>query len=237
MASRCPLREFFEGVKALFQGISIFWSRPRWWGIAALPAVVLIAAGVGLYFGALALISFFTESEWAMWGGFLVLTILGIFLFTLFITLYELIGGLFFDSLTARTRYEFLGLPRRPKPTTRENLTCLRGSVRYACGTLLLLIPVGLLALIPYGHLLVFAFLAWRFTVPYLFSNSLLRGETPRDALNWARAHRARTLGFAVAAYLLFAIPYAGILVVPAIVVGAVLLRENTEFHPSISQS
>lgn len=217
------MHEFLRGLLALGGGIAAFWVRPRWWFCALPPAglTLFLAWGLGVGLSMLA-----SALGWeGFWVSFAAYGVAAVALFFSFATLYEVLGGLFFDGLTARVGRELLGMEPHMPPfpeAVRRSLP----AVGYACVTAALFLPALLLLLVPVvGWVLWVAVLGWRFGVSYLFSGGLVRGERACDTLAWARAHRLAVMGFGIPAYLLLSLPFVGVLFVPGFVVGAVLLR------------
>lgn len=218
---------FRRGFAALGEGIHLFFTHPRWWFTALLPilAILLLTllAGRGLYalFGAL----WDFQGVWGYCAAFLISLTLFILLFP---TLYECLGGLFFDGLSVRVCREILGKPAKEPPFLTGLIRSLP-AVGYACRTLLLAIPLLPILLVPIiGPLLWTVLFGYRFGVSYLFSGSLIRGEPIRETCLWARYNRSTIAGFGIPAYaVLTFFPFIGLLFIPGFVVAAILLRED----------
>ena len=218
---------FFSGVYALLRGVVLFWKHPRWWGWALLPTVAILFLASMVWQGFVLL--FQNVFEWPVLAtitGAYVLTV-GIF-YLLFPMLYEALGGLFFDGLTVRV-YRDVFQKELVSPSFRESIRYSLHALKYSCGTILLAIVCLVIWIIPWvGVVLGSILLGYRFGVSYLFSGGLMRGETAKETLAWARTHRKAVAGFGISAYLVLSFfPFIGLFFVPSFVVAAVLLREG----------
>ena len=220
---------FFSGVYALLRGVVLFWKHPRWWGWALLPTVAILVLAGMVWKGVVLL--FQNVFEWPMVTtliGAYVLTV-GIF-YLLFPMLYEALGGLFFDGLTVRVYRDVFQKEVLP-PSFRESICYSLHSLKYSCCTVLLAMVLFVIWMIPWvGVVLGSILFGYRFGVSYLFSGGLMRGETVKETLAWARTHRKAVAGFGISAYLVLScFPFIGLFFVPSFVVAAVLLREGTQ--------
>ena len=220
---------FFSGVYALLRGVVLFWKHPRWWGWALLPTVAILVLA-GMVWKGLALL-FQNVFEWPMVAtliGAYVLTV-GIF-YLLFPVLYEALGGLFFDGLTVRVYRDVFQKEVVP-PSFRESICYSLHALKYSCCTVLLAMVLFVIWMIPWvGVVLGSILFGYRFGVSYLFSGGLMRGETVKETLAWARTHRKAVAGFGISAYLVLScFPFIGLFFVPCFVVAAVLLREGAK--------
>ena len=220
---------FFSGVYALLRGVVLFWKHPRWWGWALLPTVAILFLA-GMVWKGFALL-FQNVFEWpavATIIGAYVLTV-GIF-YLLFPVLYEALGGLFFDGLTVRVFRDVFQKEVVP-PSFRESIRYSLHALKYSCCTILLAMMLFVIWMIPWvGVVLGSILFGYRFGVSYLFSGGLMRGETVKETLAWARTHRKAVAGFGISAYLMLScFPFIGLFFVPSFVVAAVLLREGTK--------
>lgn len=220
---------FQRGLAALGEGIHLFFTHPRWWLTALLPtfAILLltILAGWGLYEGFGALWDF--QGIWGYCAAFLISITIFILLFP---TLYECLGGLFFDGLSVRVYREILGIQAKEPPFFTGLIRSIP-AIGYACCTLLLAIPFVFILLIPWVGPVIWTLLfGYRFGISYLFSGGLVQGETVKQTLTWAKANRKTVAGFGIPAYaILTFFPFIGLLFIPGFVVAAILLRDTPQ--------
>lgn len=230
MSANTPTHQgtgFFFGIRALFRGIVLFWTHPRWWGWALLPTLLIVALTISVWHGFFLLFTKVFELRLLLSQILAyVITLGGLYL--LFPVLYEAFGGLFFDGITVRVYRDILQKPII-SPPFRVGLRNTLQALGYSCCTLLLAIPLFFIWLIPWvGAIIWFVIFGYRFGVSYLFSGGLIRGEPTQETLSWARANRKAVAGFGFSAYLILTFfPIIGLFFVPCFVVAAVLLREG----------
>ena len=246
------VREFLAGVGLLGRGIALWVRSPKLMLLGALPALLafaLLATGYAFLLGFLG-----DEVEWvtpfadgwspglrttahvvagvALAGAGLVLAVL------LFTTLALTIGDPCYEAISRDTERRCGGLPdevdvpwwRALARSVRDALRMLVASV--VSGVLLfaagLLPAVGQTVVPVLGALIGGWYLALELTgVP--FERRGLRLAERRAAL---RAHRARTLGFGVAVFVLFLVPLGALVAMPAAVAGATLLARHALGDP-----
>jgi uncharacterized protein involved in cysteine biosynthesis len=218
---------FFYGVRALFQGIYLFWTHPRWWGWALLPTLAILFLAIATWKGVFILFQDVFEFRLTLSYILAYVVTLGS-LYLLFPVLYESLGGLFFDGLTQRVYRDVLQ-KQITTPSFRVNFQYALRALGYSCRTLLLAIPLFFILLIPWVGILVWSVIfGYRFGISYLFSGGLMRGETIQETLLWARANRKAVAGFGISAFLILSyFPFIGLLFVPSFVVAAVCIREE----------
>ena len=222
-----PTPGFFYGIRALFRGIGLFWTHPRWWGWALLPTIAIIILSAFTWKGLVLLFHEVLELRPIVASCLsYVITLGGLYL--LFPVLYEFLGGLFFDGLTARVYRDILQKTFEPRPF-RSSVQYTLYALGYSCCTLLLSIPLLFIFLIPWVGIPLWSIIfGYRFGVSYLFSGGLMRGETAKETRAWASTHRKAIAGFGISAYLILScFPIIGLLFVPCFVVAAVCVREH----------
>ena len=236
------IREFFGGVGVLAQGFRTYATRPRLMWLGALPALIVgVVYVVGIVLVALnldAIVTLITPFAQGWQFEPLVRIAAGVALFALVVILYVYtyaaitlaVGDVFYERIW-RAVEQTLG---DPPAELRETVWAgVRRGVGNGIRLLLLTVSTGLLlfalGFIPViGQTLVpviGAFVGgWFLTLEqtgYAFDSRGLRLRDRRTSLG---ANRARTLGFGVACYLLFLVPFAAVVVMPAAVAGATLL-------------
>lgn len=224
-SSHCP--SFWYGVRALFKGIYLFWTHPRWWLYTLIPTLLMILITIGVWKGLTYILHdvFEVRAFFAMAWAHL-LTLGGLYLF--FPVLYEALCGLCFDGLSARVYRDILK-QTPPKISFWVNLYRSLPSLEYSCCTFLLALLLGVILIIPWvGYVIWTLIFGYRFGVSYLFSSGLMRNETVKETLVWARANRRTVAGFGISAYLILLLfPFIGLLFVPCFTIAAVFVREG----------
>lgn len=224
---------FFYGIRALFRGIGLFWTHPRWWVWALLPSIAILFLTIAVWQGLFHLFHDCFEIRLFLSQGLAyVITLGGLYLF--FPVLYETLGGLFFDGLTARVYRDILQKKFEPRPFW-SSCQYTAQALWYSCCTLLMAIPLVFVLIIPWVGILIWSIIfGYRFGVSYLFSGGLMRGETVKETCLWARTHRKVLAGFGISAYLIISfLPLIGLLFVPCFVVAAVCIREESSSSAS----
>ena len=222
---------FFYGIRALCRGIALFWTHPRWWGWALLPLIAILILAIAMWQGLFFLCQDVFEFGRVVSYTAAYVIMLGS-LYLLFPVLYESLGGLFFDGLTAHV-YRDIFQEKFESPTFRCSIQYTLYALRYSCCTLWMAIPLFFILLIPWIGILIWSIIfGYRFGVSYLFSSGLICGETFKETCLWARTYRKAVAGFGISAYLIISfLPFIGLLFVPCFAVAAVCLRE--ELAPS----
>jgi CysZ protein len=239
------VRDLLRGALLLARGFRYFLSRPRvmLWGI--LPAFIV---GV-FYLAAIVLIALNLDglvtltTPWARgWqleplvrigvGIAMVMIVVVVLVYT-FVAVTLALGDPFYERVW-RAVEEDAGTP--PEPSDEPFLPALLRSAVTAARLLLagtaVAIGVAVLGVIPVvgqivAPLLGAGFAAWFLALELCGRAFDARGLSLRDRRRLLGARRARTLGFGLACYLLFLIPFAAIVVMPAAVAGAAMLARE----------
>ncbi len=233
------IRQFFSGVGLLARGFRNFTTRPRLMWLGALPALIVGAVYVvGIILVAVnldALVTLVTPFARGWELEPLVRVAAGVALFALVVILFVYtyaaitlaVGDLFYERIWRAVEHSlgdppaelhegvWAGVSRGIGNGLRLLVvTVLTSLVLFACG----FIPVVGQTVVPVvGALFAGWFLALELT-GYAFDARGLRLRDRRRALG---ANRAQAVGFGVACYLLFLVPFAAIVVMPAAVAGA----------------
>ncbi|AQZ69840.1 hypothetical protein BKM31_57780 [[Actinomadura] parvosata subsp. kistnae] len=232
------VRDFTAGVGFFFQGFGWVARHPRWWLFGLIPAliafVLYVAALIFLGTNASAVAEFLTPfaDSWS-WRE-LFRTLVGIALF---------IGGLVLAVLTFAAITLAIGEPfyeklsaavdvlesEQEQPWWRTLPRSIRDSLVTLFYVLLFTIPLFFLGFVPVvgqtvvpvlGALVSGFFLTVELTTLALERRGLARKQ--RFAL--LRGNKASALGFGVAVFLLFLVPFVAVIAMPAAVAGAALL-------------
>jgi len=239
------VREFFRGVGFLLTGFRTYTTRPRLMWLGALPALIVgivYVVAIGLVVVNLdALVSLVTPFARGWELEPLVRIAAGLALFALVVVLFVYtytaitlaVGDLFYERIWRAIEESLGDAPADVKEGVWRGVgrgigngirlllaTVLTSLVLFACG----FIPVIGQTVVPViGALFAGWFLALELT-GYAFDARGMRLRDRRQALG---ATRARSVGFGVACYLLFLVPFAAIVVMPAAVAGATYLARN----------
>lgn len=244
---RSPGRELAGGVGDLLRGFRVWGSSPRLMLLGALPAVlvgiVFVAVLGGLVLAMPAIVVALTPFADG-WAGFareslravteVALLLLAAVLLVLGYTAVTLaVGDPFYERIARRTE-ERAGNPppAHDEPLVAGVLRAARDGLRLFLAGVVLSVVLFLVGLIPVlgavlaavlGALVGGRLLATELT-GYAFE---ARGRTLADRRRALRGRRARVTGFGAVTYLLFLVPFAAIVVMPAAVAGATLLARE----------
>lgn len=239
------LRSFFSGVGLLLRGFRTYSTSPRLMGLGVLPALIVgIVYAIGIVLLALNLDSLVTlvtpfargselEPLVRIAAGLALVALAVILLIYTYAAITLAVGDVFYERIwrsVERTIGDappelkegfWIGVRRGAGNGVRLLLiTIVVGLILFACG----FIPLIGQTLVPVlGAFFGGWFLALELT-GYAFDARGLRLRDRRRALG---ANRAQTLGFGVACYLLFLVPFLAIVVMPAAVAGATYLART----------
>ncbi len=238
------MRELLQGVGDLGRGFRYWATTPRLMLLGAIPALIVSAVWVGLLVALLSSLDGIAAGLTGFAAGWdpalrsalevaagLAVVVLAVVLGALSFTAVVLTVGDPFYERISRSVEERLGDP----PVERDE-SVLRGVLRAArdgLALLLLSLVVGivsfLLGLIPVvGPVIggVFGAVAggWLLAVELTGTPFDARGFRQGERRGILRRSRARTLGFGIATWVLFLVPFAAIVVMPAAVGGATVL-------------
>lgn len=247
------VRRAFAGVGFLRKGLSMWITSPRLMLIGAIPALIVGAIyAVGIIFLAIHLNGI---AEWmtpfaAGWTdpwrtavrvAVAAAVVIGsiVLLSYTYVAVTLLVGDPFYERIW-RTVENRLGDAPAESSTgvVRSVLRALADALRLLGPVVLVGLVILICGLIPVVGSLV------AFTLGALFGGWILvleltglafdaRGYTLRQRRGLLAGRRATSLGFGVATYLLFLIPFAAVFVMPAAVAGAALLSRDTLAHPA----
>ena len=244
---RGTLREFITGIGYLGRGLRMYVSAPRIMWLGVIPAfivfVVYLAGIILLVMNIESLVEFTTpfaaglpealrQLVRALIGIALLAVGLILFIFT-FTAVTLAVGDPFYERIWNKTE-SLIGEP----PVDLELSVGTKvgravvDTLRLLFVTILVSIGVFLIGLIPFvgtvaGAALGALFGGWFLTLELTGFAFEARGLRLRDRRHTLRVRRARTLGFGVATYLFFLVPFAAVIVMPAAVAGATLLSRD----------
>ncbi|TFD47744.1 hypothetical protein E3T55_14370 [Cryobacterium frigoriphilum] len=242
------VRQALAGVGFLRKGLSMWATSPRLMFIGAVPALIVGAAYVvGIVF---LVINLNGIAEWATpfaagWAepwrtaarfAVAAAVVIGsiVLLSYTYVAVTLLVGDPFYERIwrTVETR---LGdaPPESSTGLVRSVLRSIADALRLLAPVLLVGVVILVCGLIPVlGGLLAFSlgalFGGWILALELTGLAFDARGYTLRQRRGLLAGRRATSLGFGVATYLLFLIPFAAVFVMPAAVAGAALLSRDT---------
>ena len=241
---------FFAGVGYLARGFARFAKDPAVMWLGAVPALIvgiLYAAGILVFAINLdAIVSAVTgfahgnpfEPLVRITAGLALAALATVVLVFSFAALTLAVGGPFYERIWMRVEQsidEPVAGEEQPRGAFRRGLS---NGLRLLALSLLIGVLLFVAGFIPVvGQTVVpvlGAFLGgWVLTLELTGYTFDARGLPLRERRRSLGAHRARTLGFGVATYLLFLVPFAAIVVMPAAVAGATLLAHDAMREPS----
>jgi CysZ protein len=248
-----PVKNFFTGMGMLGRGLGMYARSPRLLLLGLIPAIIS-AVLVG---GALvALIYFINDiAAWVTWFAddwsndlrstvrllaALALAVGGVLVAVLTYTAVTLIiGDPFYEAISKKVDEQVGGPVKEPDTgfwkAARHNLV---DSVRLIVLSLFISIPMFLAGFLPVvGQTVVPVIDAiiggWMLAVELTGVPFNRRGLRLRDRRRLLRANRALALGFGVPVFVIFLIPFAAVLVIPAAVAGATLLTRRVLGQPT----
>jgi Uncharacterized protein involved in cysteine biosynthesis len=232
------------GAASFFAGLRWVARNPRWWFIGLIPALLALVLYIlafvllAIYVGDLT--RFFTPfaEGWPEGLRTIFRFLIGVLIFAVglvlaiktYVSVTLAIGDPFYEKLSEQVERDHGGLPEGPDvPLWRSIVRSVRDSVIIMGYVLALTIPLFVLGFVPVvgqtvvpvlGAMVSGFFLAVELTGLPLERRGMLRRE--RFAL--LRANKGAALGFGVVAFLIFLIPLAVVVTMPAAVAGSVIL-------------
>ncbi len=205
--------DFFNGMGYAGRGIGDFFSRPELWKYAVFPVLIVFALYTGAGFAAFCCI----DNIFASIGVF-ILVLLSL---TLLCPLYELFGGIFFDSMVeAFEKKEYDN--RNPGRKLFTEITFFLEACLFSFVTLLLFLLMFLIGLIPViGPVLLVLVMGYRYALTYMLNVCCCHGLSVKDLKKAAAKKRMAVAGFGTAVYFLLLIPLGGLFFLPGIILGA----------------
>jgi CysZ protein len=240
-------RDLAGGVGDLLRGFGAWGASPRLMLLGALPAVIVgtvfVAVLVGLVLTMPAIVVALTPfaESWADVARETLRAVAQVALFLLAVVLLVLaytavtlaVGDPFYERIARRVE-ERAGNPppERDEPLLRGIARAAREGLRlFAAGLLVsvLLLLVGLVPVAgPVLAAILGALLGGRLLTTELTGYAFeARGRTLTERRRALRSRRARATGFGAVTYLLFLVPFAAVVVMPAAVAGATLLARE----------
>ena len=240
------VREFFAGIGDLGRGFRFWATTPRLMLLGAVPALLVGAIWVALLAWLLADVDAVAAvitpfaADWAEpWrGGIRLLAGLALVAGALvvaaltFTAVVLTVGDPFYERISRAVELRLGEAPERDEPLLRGVARAAGDGLRLLLASLGVGLLVLLIGLVPVaGAVLaavVGAVLGGRLLAVELTGTAFdARGHTLTGRRAALRANRARSLGFGIAAYLLFLIPFGAIVTMPAAVGGAVVLTRR----------
>lgn len=246
-ATSGPVRRFFAGIGLLFRGLGMWFTSPKIMFLGAIPALIVGAMYTALIVillvnidAVIAWVTPFadgwdepwrTATRFAAGAALLGLTVL-IVVYT-FAAITLTVGDVFYEKIWREVETRLGTAPTDSEPPFWTSLRRGIGNgLRLLLNTALIGLSLFALGFIPIvGQTIVpvlgVAFGGWFLAVELTGYAFDARGLTLRDRRRMLGVRRSTTLGFGMAVYVLFLIPFAAIFVMPAAVAGATLLSRS----------
>jgi CysZ protein len=247
-----PAKDFFAGVRLFGRGFGMYAKSPRLLLLGLIPAVIsaiVMAAALAalIYFIAdLAGAATWFADDWSpgarsairLLAGIAIVVVavmLGVLTYTA-ITL--IIGDPFYEAISKEVDRRLGDATAEPDVpwwiSTRRNLV---DSVRLLAMSVAVGVPMFLLGFLPVVGQTVVPVLdavigGWLLAVELTGVPFNRRGMRLRERRRLLRANRALALGFGVPVFVIFLIPFAAVLVIPAAVAGSTLLTRRVLGQP-----
>jgi CysZ protein len=241
------LREFFSGVRLLGAGLRMWVTAPRLMLIGAVPALLVAA----VYLTGLVILGLNLEgiAAWATpfaadWqeplrsllritAALAILAVTALLAVYTFVALTLLVGDPFYERIWRAVERRLGGVPDEvDQPFWPSVLRAAGEALRLLAATAgigILLFAGGFIPVVGQTVIPVLAALVggWFLAVELTGFAFEARGLRLRERRRALAAHRARAIGFGVATYLVFLVPFGAVIVMPAAVAGATLLTRG----------
>jgi CysZ protein len=246
-ARRSAAGEFLTGLRLLGRGASVYARSPRLLVLGLVPAViaalvVTVAFAVLIYFiGDLAALVTWFANDWSadlrsavrILAGAAILGVAAVLAVLTYTALTLTIGDPFYESISRRVEEQYGGAGQEAAvPWTTSMRRNLTDSVLLIGMTAAVGVPVFLLGFIPVvgqiaGPVLDALVGGWFLAIELTGIPFNRRGLRLRDRRRLLAGNRALALGFGVPVFLVFLIPFAGVLVIPIAVAGGTLVARR----------
>ena len=241
--SRHTVRDFFAGVRILGTGLKLWSTDPKVMLFGALPALIVAlvyAAGITVLLMNFDPIIAWISGLWTIDNEFLakfVQFLVGLALLALatvvviytFVAVTLLVGDPFYERIWRRVEGRLGDVPEVAETGFWKSVL---DSIRFLFATIGISVLVLLVGFVPVvgtvaAPILGALFGGWFLALELTTRPFEKRGMRARDRRRALGPNRATTLGFGVAVWLLFLIPFAAVFVMPAAVAGATVLSRN----------
>lgn len=243
------MKDFFDGVKLLGQGLKRVGTSPKRLFLGLIPAFltlilfVLLFTVLIIFLGDVVGLATWYARDWEssalretveVLTGVAILGVAGLLAVLSFTAVTLAIGDPFYEAIAESVEDELGGVPDEvDTPFLAAMMRSLRDSGRLILTTLLIAIPLFIIGLIPVIGQVVGAILGalvggWFLAVEVTGVAFYRRGMGLKDRRRMLRTQRKTAIGFGVAIFLCFLIPLGGVLIMPAAVAGGTLLARKT---------
>ena len=246
------ITDYMKGMSYIGQGLRVFFHDKESWRYALFPLSLLFVVYFFLFWGMIGLSGWFAEKisqamtglpGWLSWLGNVIsglsylagivaaLLILG----TTVCTLYEIFGGLFFDSLVDHYETRKYG-PRQTKNTWSANLKYCIESILLGIQTAIVFCGLFFVSLFfpVFGQIVLVICMGHFLGLSYIFCSANRNGVTLAGLKKIAGKKTFVILGYGITCYLLLLIPFLALLILPGLVLGGSELF-NSEIKNTIT--
>jgi CysZ protein len=242
------MKDFFDGVKLLGQGLKRVGTHPKRLFLGLIPAFLSLVLFVVLFsvliifLGDIVDLATWYARDWessALRGtvealtGAAILGVAGLLAILSYTAVTLAIGDPFYEAIAESVEDELGGVPDEVEtPFWAAMMRSLRDSGRLILTTLLIAIPLFIVGLIPFvgqvvGPVLGALVGGWFLAVEVTGVAFYRRGLGLKQRRQMLRTQRKTAIGFGVAIFLCFLIPLGGVLIMPAAVAGGALLARK----------
>ncbi|HZM83660.1 MAG TPA: EI24 domain-containing protein [Candidatus Limnocylindrales bacterium] len=241
------MKDFFEGVKLLGQGLKRVGTHPKRLFLGLIPAFLslvlftILFAVLIIFLGDIIDVATWYARDWssALRGmvevltGVAILGIAGLLAILSYTAVTLAIGDPFYEAIAESIEDELGGVPDEVNtPFFAAMMRSLRDSGRLILTTLVIAIPLFVVGLIPVigqvvGPVLGALVGGWFLSVEVTGVAFYRRGLGLKERRRLLRTQRKTAIGFGVAIFLCFLIPLGGVLIMPAAVAGGTLLTRK----------
>jgi CysZ protein len=243
------MKDFFDGVRLLGQGVKRVGTNPKRLFLGLIPAFLslvlfaLLFTVLIIFLGNIVDVATWYARDWEssalrstveVFTGIAILGVAGLLSVLSYTAVTLAIGDPFYEAIAESIEDELGGVPDEVEtPIFAAIMRSLRDSGRLILVTLLLAIPLFLISLIPVigqilGPVLGALVGGWFLSVELTGVAFYRRGLGLKQRRQMLRTQRKTSIGFGVAVFLCFLIPLGGVLIMPAAVAGGTLLARKT---------
>lgn len=239
------LKDYIKGMSYIIRGTHDFFHDKESWRYAFFPLILLFVVYFFLFWGIIGLSHWFADKisqamaglpGWLSWLGnvicglsYLTGTIAALLILGMTVcTLYEIFGGLFFDSLVEHHESRKYG-PRQEKPSWSANLKYCIESILLGIQTAIVFCGLFVISLIfpVFGQIVLVICMGHYLGLSYIFCSANRNGVTVGVLKKIAGKKTFVILGFGITCYLLLMVPFAALIFLPGLVLGGSELFNN----------
>jgi len=232
------ITDYLKGMSYIGQGLRVFFHDKASWRYAFLPLSLLFFVYFFLFWGIIGLSHYFSDKisqamtslpGWLSWLGnvfcglsYLAGTVAALLILGATVcTLYEIFGGLFFDSLVDHYETRKYG-PRQTKTTWTANLKYCVESILLGIQTTIVFCGLFFVSLFfpIFGQIVLVICMGHYLGLSYIYCSANRNGVTLAGLKKIAGKKTFVILGYGITCYLLLMVPFAALIFLPGLVLG-----------------